>query len=226
MSQISNSRSFLTQLDKRWLAAGLAATGAGGAMLATPESAHATIVWSGPVNINIPSTTAGVYLNVVTGVSNASPSLVPGWDVNPWSSSTLSYFNPASPAGGVYVMQTGSTVNVANLPFGTIVGPAPGGGRTYGSGSAVTAGADAHILNSDQNLVGFRFVESTLTCGTAYGWMRVSLSGGLATQPRAITEYAYDDTCAPIGAGVTSPEPTTLGLLGLGAAGLLLRRRK
>ena len=39
-----------------------------GAALAAPAipSADATIIYSGPVAINIPSTTAGVYLNVVT----------------------------------------------------------------------------------------------------------------------------------------------------------------
>ena len=50
-----------------------------GVALATPaiETADAFIIWSGPVNITIPSTTAGIYLNVVTGVFNSSPAAGP-----------------------------------------------------------------------------------------------------------------------------------------------------
>ncbi|HJX25616.1 MAG TPA: hypothetical protein VJ252_05630, partial [Chthoniobacterales bacterium] len=45
-----------------------------GAALAAPAipSADANIIWSGPVSINIPSTTSGIYLNVVTGVAGSS----------------------------------------------------------------------------------------------------------------------------------------------------------
>lgn len=221
-TSVGSSRpSLLAQLDSRWLAAGLAATGTGGLMLA-PQSAEASIVWSGPVNINIPSTTAGIYLNVVSGVSGGSST--PSWDVNPWSSSTLSYFNPSSPSGGVYVRNVGNTA-VANLPFGAMIGATPDGGRVFGSGAATTSGNDPHILNSSDNLIGFRFVDPSLGGGTTthYGWMRISLADTLQGQPRAIVEYAYEDSGAAIPAGV--PEPASLGMLALGAAGIVARRR-
>ena len=47
------------------------AAAVGGAFVASealaPNDAEAAIIYSGPVNINIPSTTAGIYINVVTG---------------------------------------------------------------------------------------------------------------------------------------------------------------
>src|SRR5690349_5352518 len=90
------------RLDRHFTAmSALAAAAAVGGAIRTTE---AGIVYSGPVNINIPSTTAGVYLNVVTGVFNVAPASAPGWDLNPWSSSSLFVYannaaNPASSSG-------------------------------------------------------------------------------------------------------------------------------
>lgn len=75
-------------------------------------------------------------------------------------------------------------------------------------------------LNSDQNLIGFRFVDPSFGAVVHYGWMRISLDGTAGGQPRAIVEYAYEDSGAGIGAGVV-PEPTTMALLGVMAAGAL-----
>ena len=65
----------LTSIDGRLAAYATLA----GAALAAPAipNADATIIYSGIVNINIPSTTAGVYLNVATGVFNITPALSP-----------------------------------------------------------------------------------------------------------------------------------------------------
>src|SRR5690349_20813070 len=51
-----------------------------------PSSTDAAIVWSGVVNVNIPSNVAGVYLNVITGATGSSAGQVPGWTINPWGS--------------------------------------------------------------------------------------------------------------------------------------------
>ena len=223
VSMKSNRRALLSQLDNRWLVAGLAATGAGGVMLANPESADASIVYSGIVNINIPSTTAGVYLNLVTGVFNASPGAVPGWDVNPWSSSGLGLFNPTAPSGGVYVNLTSGGTHALNLAPGTPINAS----SLYGSNSSA-AGADQAQWNlgSCNNLIGIRLQNEANANQIHYGWMRVCLDGTAGNQPRSIQEYAWENVAGTsIGAGNTVPEPTSLGLLALGAAGILLRRR-
>ena len=197
-----------------------------GAALAAPAlapNADATIVYSGPVSINIPSSTSGVYLNVVTGVFNVSPASAPGWDVNPWLSSGLNLFGSTSstgnegPAGtnglGAYA-GTGSTF--FNLAF---LAPINGSTTYAATGNTTPAGATPLNLNSSNNLFGFRFVDATVNGGAiCYGWIRVSLSATSGSQPRSIVEYAYENAGGSIGAGEV-PEPSTVALLGVMAAG-------
>ena len=107
---------------------------ASGAHLALSTDADAQIIYSGPININIPSTTAGVYLNVVTGVSATTPSGAPGWDLNPWSASNLNLYanNAASPNDGVVVGLGNSATAADNLALGTLVSAGQTFGRTPG----------------------------------------------------------------------------------------------
>lgn len=206
-----------SRLDRHFVACSAAAAAAtvGGV---TQQSAEAGIVYSGVVNINIPSTTAGVYLNVVTGVNAASPASVPGWDLNPWSSSGLGMFSPGAPAGGVYVLS--APITAANLAPGTLID----GASTFGSGSS--ANTANYNLGTSNNLVGFRFQNEANANQVHYGWMRISLAGTINGQPRSIVEYAYEDVAGQgIGAGVI-PTPGTMALLALGAIGLAGRRRK
>ena len=181
-----------------------------GAALAAPAipSSDATIIWSGPVNINIPSTTAGIYLNIATGQSGGNT--VPGWNVNPWGSAFLDMFNPSLPGGSVYV---GSATGYFNLPMGTLIS----GASTFTSGG--NDPAFALNLNSSNNLIGFQF-QNSVSNTLEYGWMRISLAGTSGAQPRAIVEYAYENSGAGIMAGAI-PEPSTLALLGVMAAGAL-----
>ena len=208
------STSLRGRLSRHLVAAAAVATTAG--------AASADIVWSGIVNLNIPSTTNGLYLNVLTGAYNVDGgggSTVAGWDVNPWSGGALSFFNPANPTGGVYVRDASTTVGVSNLGFGTVIGE----GSTYSSGGAQTTGAFAFNLNSSENLVGFRLFNED--AGTVhYGWMRIELIDTLNGQPRSVVEYAFESTAgASIAAGVV-PAPGVLALLGL--AGLAGSRRR
>ena len=95
-----------------------------GAALVAPAlapNADATIVYSGPVNVIITSTTQGVYLNVVTGANRTNSSLVASWDVDPWSSSGLGLFNPSAPSGGVYVTTTSGGTTAVNMAFGATI---------------------------------------------------------------------------------------------------------
>jgi PEP-CTERM motif len=184
-----------------------------GAALAAPSVADAAIVWSGPVAITIPSTTAGVYLNVVTGVNNVSPGAVPGWDLNPWSSTSLNFFTPTPNPGGGEMVGAGSVATV--LAFGT---PISGASTfTTPAGTSTTSGT---TLNSSNNLFGFRFINEAAGNAIMYGWLRISLSSSASAQPRLIVEYAYENTGGAIPAGAI-PEPTTIALFGVMAAGAL-----
>lgn len=200
------------RLDAHFASAAAVAVGA--AIFGAEQRADAYIVWSGILNINIPSNIDGVYLNVISGQASTSGSSVPGWDVNPYGGSGLTFFTP--PGGGV-LAGLGSSGSLAdNLAFNTVVGPA----QTFVSGAVgiESSGATAFNPNSSQNLVGFRFINEA-TGGTHYGWMRVQLWSGAGLQPRAIVEYAYESVAgASINAGLI-PAPGALALLG--AAGLL-----
>lgn len=201
-----------------------------GAALAAPAfapSAEADIIYSGMVNINIPSTTGGVYLNVATGVNSTATSGAVGWDVNPWSSTNLSMFASAAVnagvGGGVYV---GSAVpnNYFNLAFGTIIN---GSSAFSGTGTSTFGGANPLQLNGSGNLIGFRFFNEG-TGMVNFGWMRISLGGTSGAQPRTLVEFAFDNTGAGIGAGVI-PEPSTLALLSVmavGAVGVRVWRKR
>jgi len=206
-----------------------AALGAVGAAIAgigmLDQQADAALVYSGVVNLAIPSSTNGLYLNVVTGANNLPPpgtggSTVPGWDINPWSSTGFGLFNPTAPSGGVYVNATSGGTTALNLAPLTLIGPA----SFYGSNT--TTNTAQFNLNSDNNLVGFRFQNEANSNQIHYGWFRVRFGATYAgtAGDRFLVEYAYDDVAGrPIEAGAI-PEPASLGLLAAGALGLAARR--
>jgi hypothetical protein len=198
--------------------AAVAVVASAGAMGAS-HNADAAIVWSGIVNIAIPSNIDGVYMNILTGQTGTSGSSVAGWDINPYGGTTLQFFGPA---GGGFVRGLGSSGTlVDNLAQGMMIDAT----QSFGTGTAETTGSTAFFAGSMSNLVGFRFVNEA-TGQTHYGWMRILLGGaGLAAQPRSIIEYAYESTAGVgIGAGVIIPAPGAIALLGL--AGLVGRRRR
>jgi len=201
---------FAKRLDVHFAA--LAAVGVV-AGVGTAQHADAAIVASGPVNIPIPLTTAGVYLNIVTGVNNASPSLVPGWDINPYGSTSLILFNPGAPAGGVYASVGGNF----DLTLGTLVDST----STYGSGTMSTLN-----FNSDNNYIGFRFQNEAAANQVQYAWAQLHI-GASATDPaRAIIAYAYENSGAGILVGAVPAPSAGMAALALGGIGLLGRRRK
>lgn len=210
-----------TRLDR---VVALSAVAAAGATVGFTQNADAAIVSSGAVNINIPSTTSGVYLNMVTGVSATSPSGSVGWDINPWSSSGLAIWanNSNNASSGVVSGGGSSATLVDNLAAGTLIDGSSVYSRTTG---AETTGATAYLLNSSSNLVGIRFFNEA-TNALHFGWVRLALAGTFAGQPRAIVEYAYEDQA---GVGIQAgavPTPGTAALLALGAVGMAGRRRK
>ena len=203
--------SLLNRVDARLAACAAAA----GASLAVSSSAQAAIIYSGPVNIAIPVTFTGVYLNVVTGVNNANPASVPGWDVNPWDSADLNFFSVSALGTGTYV---GSGSSVTSLSVNTLIS----GASTFTNTAA--ASLSAPIFNSSNNYLGFRFLNEAAANQIQFGWLQISLGATLTDPARAIVGYAYENTGAGIGAGNTGAnsvpdEANTLALLALTALG-------
>lgn len=189
----------------------------GAGALFAASTAHAVVVTSGIVNLAIPATTNGLYVNVVTGANNlpagGTGTTVPGWDINPWNATGLGFFSPTSPAGGAYVLSGASTVG--NLAAGSLVGA----GSTFGSG--VSTNIAQWNLNSSNNYFGFRFTNEA--GGTLhYGWAQLEIGSTITS--RTLVQYAFEST--PNTAITVVPEPGTYLMMGLGLAGLLAARRR
>ena len=191
-----------------------------GVILGGAPAAKATIIYSGPININIPSTAAGIYINLVTGVFGTTAASVPGWDISPWGSASFNVWanNPASPNSGVITnWPGGSSVTLVD----NIAPVSPEGASfpidsswNYGRTSSIeTTGSTAFLLNSNQNYVGFRFLNE-FTGQYNYGWAHFSLGSSFGGQPRTLIDYLYQDNGGPI-----TPEPPPSALLTLFAAG-------
>lgn len=204
-----------SRLDRHFVACSAVAAAAtvGGV---AQQNAEAAIVYSGVVNLPIAATTNGLYLNVVNGAinepGNTAGTSVPGWDINPWGSTSLNFFNPTAPAGGVYATVGGL---VARFAGGEAIGPA----STWGTTNTNWNPAGPTITG----YIGFRFQNEANGNQIHYGWAQI-INDGLST--RKLVAYAYDNVAGTaINAGAI-PTPGSLALLALGAAGLVGRRRK
>lgn len=201
------------------------------AAFVTCAGAHASVVYSKLVNINVPNTGPGVYLNVVNGnTSTRDPFPILGdigenWDVNIYGSGLRSFGVPgnagqtpptpvpASSKGYVSTSPTSLFADVVPLAAGTSISPS--------SVWNVNDPFADSVSNVGVKLVGFRFRNEPNGNTTHYGWLRVDL---VDSGPGRILDYAWESTPnTAIGAGVT-PEPTSAVIL-LGLAGMGRRRR-
>lgn len=212
----SLSSKLARRLDAHFLTC-TAVLGTGAALL--PQDVKADIIYSGPINVNIPNTFDGLYFNFITGASGTSGASTPGWDFNPYNSGTsLSFFWSATPnqAGGVAGSTTGPYLS---LSLGTTVSSA----SVF---AAVTATANTAAFQAGGlNYLGIRFTNEN-TGAVNYGWVLLSSTASTGF-PLSIVGYAYENTGAGIQVGAI-PEPSTyatLGLMALGAFGLRQWRR-
>ena len=188
--------------------------GAAAAAATLVGAANAAIVtWN--CNLVVPNNIDGLYLNVETQVYGTIASIVPGWDLNPYGTSTtsMSWFAAAAPSGCVTGLgQGGTTVAVASLSAGTVVDAASTFGNTASSSSA-----GGWMLNA-ANYFGFRFV--TADGLTHYGCGKMTMGSSMGA--RTLDFVCYESTA---NAGITViPAPGAIALLGL--VGLTRRRRR
>lgn len=222
----------LHRFRSHFLAAGLLAAAA---LAAT--SAQAVVVYSGTVNLAIPNTTAGLYVNVLDGSTFSGPGTFPilggpgaNYDFNLFGSTAWTAFSPTSSGQSAPTVPTTSRGYVSSSTTGGVVNLAAGtfidGTSVYNTGSpsaaAITTGGEA--------LFGFRFRNEGADLSTAlddtvhYGWARVILTGGV---PGTLVDYAFESSpLTGLQAGVV-PEPGAMLLMGTGLLGLIgwTRRR-
>lgn len=194
MSHSQNRGGLSGRLASHFALSGAAAIGMAAAS-ATAEIIYYTPNWTIPANID------GLYINVETQQTGTAGAGVPGWDLNPYGSTAITFFSPSSPTGGHVLRFPGVTTGSAgNLALNTAVAA----GGSYGSGT-VTFGVAAGnwVLNSD-NYFGFRFTGSSGQ--THYGWGKMVVGATAAT--RTIAEIAFESVPGtPILVGNTGGPP-------------------
>ena len=184
--------------------------GAAAAAATVVGAANAAVVtWN--VNLAVPNTFYGVYLNIATQTTGGTGATTPGFDINPYGSSSLNFFNGT---GATYV-RTQASGGPSSLAAGTVIDATS---PFFNSLTAVISGTtttNGWQLNS-LNYFGFRFTHDTLGLRYGYGVMQV----GANSQDRTLLSINWEDS----GAGIVVPAPGAMALLGL--AGLAGRRRR
>jgi len=213
------------QSASKWSRIVLAAAG-----VLAAGSAQAVVVYSGAVNLAIPNTTAGLYVNVVNGTSFSGPGTFPvlggpgaNYDFNVFGSTTWSFFSPTSTGQSAPTVPVTSRGYVSATTTGGVVGLSLG---TLIDGSSIfNTGTPAPMI------IGFRFRNEGADLASAaddtvhFGWLRVQLTPGA---PGTLIDYAYESTpLVAIAAGVTTvvPEPAAWMSMALGLVGLAGLRR-
>jgi hypothetical protein len=187
---------------------------AGAAAVVAPNTAKAGIILT-TVNQTVNST--GTYNFNLSGPSSNDITIT----ANP------SEIDAIANTGAGVVMNSG---DVAALAFGALIDPTNTG--SFGSGGK--------MVNTSGGLLTGGYWSST--GGDAYlgfyfngpanpqaGWADIQTSGNPNSTSFTIVNYAYEtNPNTAITAGQTSdtPEPSTMALIGLGAAGLIALRRR
>jgi hypothetical protein len=183
------SHRFTVRKSRLLVAAALGGT----ALTLSSPATIAAIVDSGVVNLPVPQTTAGLYINLVTGVLGFTAGAVPGWDFNPFGSTNISFFSSA----GTGTQTVGAATTATALAPGATIGP----GSTYANVGTTGTAATA-FRNTGVAYVGFKFTnEATATVNYGYALMSTTTTSGY---PAAVVRYVYDDTGAPITIPITT----------------------
>jgi len=187
--------------------------------------ASAAILFFPAQDIPIPTTFAGVSVNLETGATSNDLGGSPGSDVNFFLGgegiSNDADENASSPT--LQFVRTGINNDdpAQNLTFGAPVDSS----QVYASDFGGSGGSVSHFppfASGASGYVGFSVIQEDTT--TAFGWMRVTLQND--NTPGVIHEWAIEQDGSPIDVGQTIPEPSHGLLLLLGLAGTLLRRRR
>lgn len=181
--------------------------------------ARAAYIYSGLVDIPIPTDFTGVYIDIDNGTTSSSD--FAGADINPFFGGS-GLFNNAS----FQPVRAGTNFDdaIVRLTSGTLVSAA----STFSTGIGISGNPNNHMgisasqfFPGTEGFFGFHFTKND-TSGPYYGWMRVVFTSGVPGG--LIKDWVYDDNGAPIIVG--APEPGRSLLLLLGCVSLIHRRRR
>lgn len=168
-------------------------------LLASAASANATVICSPMTNLDVPATSEGLYLNLITGVSGFRESDVPGFDIDIYAavstnpSGQMKFYWGAESTGGAGVVSSGDTYAV--LGPNVTIGP----DSTF-TRAAFTGDTSAWLAGTSGNL-GMRLRDET-PATIVYGWLALSTTAALGF-PATIEGWCYEDS----GAAIVTPDP-------------------
>jgi hypothetical protein len=187
------------------------------AAVAAAGSAEAAIIYSGPQNIAIGQGFAQALLidgDEYPDITLKNYSFING----PYQGATVDFYPGklvAFPIAGtpyptwyVTALDAGFLVDSAAVSFFT-------GSMAYGA-----ANPNAQFNDATGKFIGLQFPSGG---DNYFAWIRVNVNNEAGTF--TIVDWAYDSSGAPIVVGAV-PEPSTLGLLAAGAAGVAALRRR
>jgi hypothetical protein len=178
---------------------------------------------------------------IYTSAYTSGPGLITGFEpvsianngVNNLIFVNSRFFTGGAGSGGNASVQAypGNRVEIGPLNEGAVIGP----GAKFGSVGILALGFKEYgtpgtlwgpWVNVTDKFLG---LQLTINGQTDYGWAELSVTTNGFVPFLYVDEYAYNSVpgqAIAAGAGAVTPEPGTLGLLALGAAGLALWRGK
>lgn len=154
-------------------------------------------------------------------------------------SASLNFFHP----GGVALLGIANNAAATFTLDGSVAGFSSGGflyAANLASGENISTqgflGNNFATMAFNGGYTNSEFVDTSgiaaftfdIGSGAQFGWVRMTALGDSPTNSYVIEEYAFGDAGEAVATGqITSvPEPTSLGLLALGAIGVMASRRR
>jgi hypothetical protein len=164
------------------------------------QHAAADVNYWPDANLVVPANIDGLYINVETRTTGTSGASTPGWDINPYSATSLTWFNATGT--GMLRFPGVTTGSAGSLDLNTPVGAS----GSYGAGAVTVGSAPGNWRLNSENFFAFRFTASDGL--THYGWGKFVIGSAINGTDRTITELAWEtEAGTPILVGNTGGPP-------------------